>query len=58
MRSEFSHTKLLEKLRLEPEDWFNYLRMNEETHNHLLKIVSPQIKRLDTRMRIAVTPYV
>nr|CAI5823214.1 unnamed protein product [Callosobruchus analis] len=60
MRSEFefTHTKLLKELRLELEDWFNYLRMNKETHNELLKSVSPQIKRLITRMRIAITPYV
>ena len=56
-RDQFSHTILLNELRLEPEDWFNYMRMNEETYLELLNYVTPLIQRQDTRMRKAITPH-
>ena len=56
-RQELSHLNLLNELRLEPEDWFNYLRMDEETYMELLQIVTPQIKRMDTVMRKAISPH-
>ncbi|KAG7171193.1 putative Alcohol dehydrogenase transcription factor Myb/SANT-like-containing protein 20 [Homarus americanus] len=31
-RNELSHDSLLNELKLEPGDWFNYLRMDEETY--------------------------
>lgn len=44
-------------MRLEPDDWRNYLRMDEETYVELLNIVTPLIKRQDTMMRLAITPH-
>ena len=40
------HSELLEELRLQTEDWFNYLRMDQETYFKLLSIVTPFIKKL------------
>ena len=40
------HSELLEELRLQPEEWFNYLRMDQETYFKLLSIVTPFIKKL------------
>ena len=54
-RKERSHTRLLEDLRIQPKDWFNYLRMDEETYLKLLSIVTPFIKKEDTCMRKAVS---
>lgn len=56
-RQTFSHINLLEELRLEPDDWRNYLRMDEETYVELLNMVTPLIKRQDTMMRLAITPH-
>lgn len=57
MRAKYTHVNLLNELKLEPEDWFNYLRMDEETYNELLKIVTPRIEKMDTRMRQAITAH-
>lgn len=46
-RRQFSHVNLLNELRLEPGDWFNYLRMDEETYLELLSLVAPT----DTKTR-------
>ncbi|XP_045134780.1 uncharacterized protein LOC123518147 isoform X3 [Portunus trituberculatus] len=46
-RDGLSHLKLLEELRLEPVDWLNYLRMDEQTYLTLLSLVSPFIKKQD-----------
>ena len=57
-RNEFSHSNLLQELRLnEPQDWFNYLRMNEETFLELLSMVTPLIEKKDTTLRNAITPH-
>jgi hypothetical protein len=56
-RKRFSHTNLLEELRLEPDDWRNDLRMDEESYIQLLKLVTPYIKRNDTNMRMAISPH-
>ncbi|KAJ8963117.1 hypothetical protein NQ318_018582 [Aromia moschata] len=45
------------ELRLQPDDWRNYLRMDEETYIELLNLVTPFIKRKDTIMRTAITPH-
>ncbi|VEN44067.1 unnamed protein product, partial [Callosobruchus maculatus] len=47
-RGQFSHINLLEELRLEPGDWYNYLRMDEETYLELLNSVALLIKKQDT----------
>lgn len=56
-RSTLSHVNLLEELRLEPGDWHNYLRMDEETYFKLLQLVTPLIKKEDTHMRLSINPH-
>ena len=56
-RDQFSHTNLLVDLKLEPDGWRNYLRMNEDTYIDLLSRVSPLISHEDTNMRKALTPH-
>lgn len=56
-RSTYSHVNLLNDLRLEPDDWRNYLRMDEDTYIELLNLVTPLIKKQDTVMRTAITPH-
>lgn len=56
-RSQFSHINLLDELKLEPGDWFNYLRMDYETYCTLLKLVSPLITKQDTQLRNAISPH-
>ena len=56
-RSQFSHINLLKELKLEPGDWFNYLRMDYETYCTLLKLVTPLIVKQDTQLRKAITPH-
>jgi len=56
-RRKLSHITLIKHLTLEPSDWRNYLRMDEETYYVLLKMVTPFIKRQDTNMRQAITPH-
>lgn len=56
-RKSLTHTLLMEHLSLEPEDWRNYVRMNEETYKILLEMVSPLIRKHDTNMRQAITPH-
>lgn len=56
-RSEFSHTNLLEELRVAPEDWHNYLRMDENTYLELLELVTPLIKKQDTKLRDSISPH-
>lgn len=56
-RNEFTHINLLEELRLEPDDWRNYLRMDEDSYVTLLALVTPLIKKQDTLMRSAISPH-
>lgn len=56
-RNQFSHVKLLRELRREPEDWRIYLRMDIETYNFLLKLVTPEIMKQSTCMRKAISPH-
>jgi hypothetical protein len=44
-RQEFSHVRLLRELRDEAGDWCNYLRVDVETYNHLLNLVTPRIEK-------------
>jgi len=37
-RSQYSHVNLLNELQFHPEDWHNYLRMDEETYLELLQL--------------------
>lgn len=56
-RDQYTHTNLLQELRIEPGDWHNYLRMDAATYHHLLSLIAPRIERLDTCMRRAITPH-
>lgn len=56
-RNLFSHTNLIAELRSEPDDFRNYLRMDEATYQHLLNLITPIISRTDTVMRRAITPH-
>ena len=56
-RTRFLHTNLLSELRLDPKDWHNYLRINENTYLKLLAIVSPSIERQNTVFRVAISPH-
>ena len=44
-RHVFTHTNLLEELRYFPEDFNNFLRMDEETYLLLFETVSPFIEK-------------
>lgn len=56
-RSEFTSENLLCDLKLsEPNDYQNYLRMNNDTFNELLEIISPVISKQNTVMRNAISP--
>lgn len=56
-RDTYSHVNLINELKLEPDDYRNYLRMDENTYLELLHLITPQIERQDTRMRRAITPH-
>ncbi|XP_064637878.1 uncharacterized protein LOC135499964 [Lineus longissimus] len=52
-----SYAMLVDELRLEdPGSYKNYLRMDEETFEHLVQLVTPYVAREDTNMREAITP--
>lgn len=46
--SQFSQINLLKELKLEPGDWFKYLRMDYETYCNHLKLVTPLIEKRHT----------
>ncbi|XP_031341005.1 putative nuclease HARBI1 [Photinus pyralis] len=56
-RNQFSHIHLLEELRLEVDDWRNYLRMDESCYVELLDLVTPLIEKQDTTMRPAISAH-
>nr|CAI5868073.1 unnamed protein product [Callosobruchus analis] len=56
-REKLSHVHLINELRLEPDDYRNYLRMDESVYTELLELVSPLLKKEDTIMRTAITPH-
>ncbi len=56
-RSQYTHVNLLQELRLESDDWRNYLRMDEDSYVTLLNLVSPIIQKQDTMMRSAISPH-
>lgn len=55
-RITYSHVNLLNDLRLEPNDWRNYLPMDEDTYIELLTLVVHYIKKQDV-MRKAITSH-
>jgi hypothetical protein len=56
-RNNLSHTNLLKELKLEPSDWYSYLRMDSEAYLELLQKVTPRIRKCDIVMRRAITPH-
>lgn len=56
-RNNPSHINLLKELKLEPCDWYNYLRMDSEAYLELLQKETPRISKCDSVMRRAVTPH-
>ncbi|KAK4884613.1 hypothetical protein RN001_000884 [Aquatica leii] len=56
-RHTYSYVYLLEKLRLYPEDWRNYLPMDESTYVELLSTITPIIQKQNTVMRSSITPH-
>ena len=45
-RNNLSHINLLKELKLEPGDWYNYLRMDSETYLELLQKVNAAHKKM------------
>lgn len=56
-RATYSHINLIKELTNEPDDFRNYLRMDETTYRHLLDLVTPSIKKTDTVMKCSITPH-
>lgn len=56
-RDTLSHINFLKYLTLEPGDWYNYLRMDNDTYLHLLHLVEPHIRKHDSVLRRAITPH-
>ncbi|KAJ8911111.1 hypothetical protein NQ315_003373 [Exocentrus adspersus] len=56
-RATYSHINLIKELTNEPDDFRNYLRMDEATYRHLLDLISPLIKKDDTVMKRSITPH-
>lgn len=56
-RRSLSHVNLMNELTLEPSDWRNYLRMDEDTYFKLLQMVTPLIKKQDTNMRQSINAH-
>lgn len=56
-KSVYSHINLIEELLNEPDDFRNYLRMDETAYRYLLDLVTPLIQRSDTIMKCSITPH-
>ena len=52
-----SHINLINDLKEDPNDWRNYLRMDENAYNELLQMITPIIERQNTVMRISISPH-
>ena len=49
-REGFLDINLFKEFKSEPQDWCNYMRMNEATSLKLLQMITPSIQRQDTNM--------
>lgn len=56
-RQQFSHVNLISELSGKPDDFRNYLRMDEETYSLLLSLVSNTIQKQNTVMRKCISPH-
>ncbi|KAJ8944913.1 hypothetical protein NQ318_012722 [Aromia moschata] len=55
-KNRFTHEHLVNLLRdSEPEDYRNFLRMDQESFDYLLELVRPDIEKKDTNMREAIS---
>lgn len=55
-RTSHGYGHLLRGLKTDPGDYRNFLRMDEQLFQHLVKLVSPFITKQDTNMRKAISP--
>nr|CAH7726255.1 unnamed protein product [Callosobruchus chinensis] len=54
-RQKFTHVNLLDYIKeVEPADFRNYYRMESETYQELLDLVTPHIEKKSTNMREAI----
>jgi len=56
-QNNLTRINLLKELKLEPGDWYSYLRMDSEAYLEHLQKVTPRITKCDSVMRRAVTPH-
>nr|CAH7715824.1 unnamed protein product [Callosobruchus chinensis] len=57
-RQKFTHVNLLDYIKeVEPADFKNYYRMNSETYQELLDLVTPYIEKKSTNMRKAIPAH-
>ena len=56
-RDQISHTNLMKELKLDPDDWRSYMRMDESTYLELLNMATPFITCKDTVMRKFISPH-
>lgn len=56
-KQQFSHVNLIGELSREPDDFRNYLRMDEETYSFLLSLVSNTIQKQDTVVGKCTSPH-
>ncbi|XP_077288684.1 uncharacterized protein LOC143913045 [Arctopsyche grandis] len=56
--NRYSHLNIAEEMVLgdDMNNYQNFFRMNEDSFESLLKLVSPYITKNDTKMRLATTP--
>lgn len=47
----------MKELKLNPDDWRNYMRMDESTYLQLLNLVTPLITCKDTTTRKSISPH-
>ena len=56
-RTQISHLNLLNELALHPEDWRNYMSLDESTYLEPLNVIIPFITYKDTNMRKSIIPH-
>lgn len=56
-RATYSHVNLIKELVNEPDDFRNYLRMDETTYRQLLDLITPLLQRNDTVMKRSITSH-
>jgi hypothetical protein len=57
IETKYSLSHVQSELRLDPGDWYKFLRTNEATYMELLQKVIPLIEKSDAVMTRAVTPH-